>query len=64
MIEIVIIIHSMLNIYRVRQKSLGYRCLLCTIKEKQGHRFFCNFLGNILFTRHLTTISIFIKEIY
>jgi hypothetical protein len=35
MVEIVIIIYTMLNIYTVKQKSLGYRFFLCTITQNQ-----------------------------
>ena len=35
MVEIVIIIYTMLNIYMVKQKSLGYIFFLCTIMQNQ-----------------------------
>ena len=44
----------------VKQKSLGYRFFLYTIMQNQVQEFFCNFLTNILFTRQLTTLCIFI----
>ena len=40
MVEIVIIIYIMLNIYTVKQKSLGYRFFLCTIMQNQGRESF------------------------
>ena len=40
MVEIVIIIYTMLNMYMVKQKSLGYRFFLCTIKQNQVQEFF------------------------
>ena len=60
MVKIMIIIYTMLNIYTVKQKSLGYRFFLCTIMQNQVQDFFCNFFANILFTRQLTTLCIFI----
>ena len=50
MVKIMIIIYTMLNIYTIKQKSLGYIFLLCIIMQP-GPGFFCNFLANILFTR-------------
>ena len=35
MVQIVIIIYTMLSIYTVKQKSLGYRFLLCIITQNQ-----------------------------
>ena len=35
MVEIVIIIYTMLNIYTVKQKSLDYIFFLCTIMQNQ-----------------------------
>jgi hypothetical protein len=60
MVQIVIIIYTMLNIYTVKQKSSGYKFLLRIIMENQVLDFFCIFLANILFTRQLTTLCIFI----
>ena len=60
MVEIVIIIYTMLNIYTVKQKSLDYIFFLCTIMQNQAQEFFCNLLANILFIRQLTTLYIFI----
>ena len=60
MVEMVIIIYTMLNIYTVKQKSLGYRFFLCTIMQNQVQEFFLYFFANILFTRQLTTLFIFI----
>ena len=40
MTEIVIIIYTVLNIYTVKQKSLGYRFFLFTIMQNQVHEFF------------------------
>jgi hypothetical protein len=64
-VQIVIIIYNMLNIYRVKQKSWGYKFLLCIIMQNQVQEFFCNFLANILFNRQLMALCIFIyiKEI-
>ena len=44
MVEIMIIIYTMLNIYTVKQKSLGYKFLLCIIMQNQDQDFFYNFL--------------------
>jgi hypothetical protein len=60
MVRIMIIIYNMLNIYRVKQKSLGYIFLLCIIMQNQVQDFFCNFLANILFAGQLTALCIFI----
>ena len=60
MVQIVIIIYTMLNIYTVKQKSLGYKFLLCIIMQNQVQEFFYNFLDNILFIRQLITLCIFI----
>ena len=40
MVKIMIIIYTMLNIYMVKQKSLGYRFFLCTIMQNQVLEFF------------------------
>ena len=40
MVEIMIIIYTMLNIYTVKQKSLGYIFFLCTIMQNQVLEFF------------------------
>ena len=42
--KIVIIIYTMLNIYTVKQKSLGYKFLLCVIMQNQVQECFYNFL--------------------
>ena len=55
-----IIIYKMLNIYMVKQKSLGYIFFLYTIMQNQVPKFFLYFFANILFTRQLTTLFIFI----
>jgi hypothetical protein len=44
MVQIVICIYTMLNIYTVKQKSLGYIFLLCIKMQNQVHDFFVNFL--------------------
>ena len=44
MVKIMIIIYTMLNIYTVKQKSLGYRFFLCTIMQNQVQEFFLYFL--------------------
>ena len=46
MVKIMIIIYTMLNIYTVKQKSLGYRFFLCTIMQNQV-QIFLVFLINI-----------------
>jgi hypothetical protein len=55
-----IIICTMLNIYTVKQKSLGDRFFLCTIIQNQVQDFFFNILANVLLTRQLTTLCTFI----
>ena len=60
MVKIMIIIYTMLNIYTVKQKSLGYRFFLCTIMQNQVQELFLYFFANILFTRQLITLCIFI----
>ena len=40
MVQIVIIIYTMLNICTVKQKSLGYKFLLCIIMQNQVQEFF------------------------
>ena len=40
MVQIVIIIYTLLNIYIVKQKSLGYKFLLCIIMQNQVQEFF------------------------
>ena len=44
MVQIVIIIYTMSNIYTVKQKSLGYNFLLCIIMQNQVQDLFYNFL--------------------
>ena len=60
MVQIIIIIYTMSNIYTVKQKSLGYNFLLCIIMQNQDQDFFYNLFGNILFIRQLITLCIFI----
>ena len=60
MVQIVIIIYILWNIYTVKQKSLGYNFLLCIIMQNQVQEFFYNFLDNILFIWQLITLCIFI----
>ena len=60
MVQIVIIIYTMLNIYTVKQKSLVYKFLLRIIMQNQVQEFFINFLDNTLFIRQLITLCIFI----
>ena len=45
MVQIVIIIYTMLNIYTLKQKSLGYKILLCIIMQNQVQEFFLKFFG-------------------
>ena len=40
MVEIMIIIYTMLNIYTVKEKSLGYIFFLCTIMQNLVQEFF------------------------
>ena len=39
MVQIVIIIYTMLNIYTVKQKSIGYKFLLCIIMQNQRQEY-------------------------
>ena len=60
MVQIMIIIYTMLNIYTIKQKSLGYRFLLRIIMQNQVQDFIFIFWATILFTKQLTTLYIFI----
>ena len=60
MVKIMIITYTMLNIYMVKQKSLGYRFLLRIIMQNQVQDFIFIFWATILFTKQLTTLCIFI----
>ena len=61
MVEIVIVIYTMLNIYTVKQKSLGYNFFVVYNNAKPSLGiFFIIFLDNILFIRQLITLCIFI----